>query len=357
MKFSLRTFLITVAALGAFLGIMIKLFLEKPRAFSAVIDLIATVVPFLLAIGTIAWLGFRRKSLRSLPVCAGCKHELRSVDSDSEPRCPACGFDLAQPGAVLFVNHRQRRWALLAWAGVLFLMPPAVALVHLIEDLRVLTTQQLIQNRLPNQIEEPRVWGVLEERMNRGDLSQDEVDDALHELISYMKSHRPKGWNAPLTWQQDFLDGARRAHLISDDVLREWCDAFFGPGPTANPPILVREDSTGFNFGVSYGTPWATSTGVGVKLLWNVKSVQLDQRSVTVRQLLRTDEHWSGQYDGELKAGEHQIAVEIDCAYVPLSSLTGVNATSLASGQWPKGLKRWTATLIVPFTVTPVATD
>jgi len=357
VKFSLRTFLITVAALGAFLGIMIKLFLEKPRVFSAAIDLIATVVPFLLAVGTVAWIGFRRKSRRSLPICAGCRHELRSVDSDSEPRCPACGGDLSQPGAVRFVNQRQRRWALVAWAGVLLLMPPAVALLHLIDNLRVLTTQRLIENRLPEQIEVPWVWDVLEERMNRGDLSKEEVDDAVRELISYMRNTRPKGWDAPLTWQQNFLNGARRANLISDDVLLELCDAFFGPGPTANPPMPVREDSKGVNLVVNYGTPWADSAGVGFKLLWDVKGVQLDQKPMKVRQLARLDEHWSGRCDGDLKAGVHEMAVEVDCALVPLSSLTGVNATSIAAGQWPKGLKRWTTTLIVPVPVSPVAKE
>jgi hypothetical protein len=59
MKFSLKTFLFGMCGIGAFLGIMGKLLLERPETFMAALAIEGTVVPFVLAIGTIIFLGLR----------------------------------------------------------------------------------------------------------------------------------------------------------------------------------------------------------------------------------------------------------------------------------------------------------
>src|SRR5690349_19631119 len=65
MNFSLKTFLIVLCAGGALVGIMGKLLLESPETFLAALWFEATVVPFLLATGTLIVIGLRsgRKKL------------------------------------------------------------------------------------------------------------------------------------------------------------------------------------------------------------------------------------------------------------------------------------------------------
>ena len=78
-QFSLRTFLIATLAIGVGAGLLGRLFFANRDTFMGVVALLSTAGPFLLAIGTIVWIGLRRKP--------------------------------------------DRRWGLIAWGGVLLLMP------------------------------------------------------------------------------------------------------------------------------------------------------------------------------------------------------------------------------------------
>ena len=60
MKYSLKSLLISMCVIGATFGIMTRLLMENPEMFLAVVRVGATVGPFLLAVGTIIWIGFRR---------------------------------------------------------------------------------------------------------------------------------------------------------------------------------------------------------------------------------------------------------------------------------------------------------
>src|SRR6478672_3339586 len=136
MKFSLKTYLLGMCGIGAFGGIMGKLLLESPETFLSVLTLLSTVVPFLLAVGTVIYLGLRS----------------------------------------------ERRPKLVAWGVFLLLMPLTVFLFHIIvlptgQPMRLLTTRRLIERRLPDHVEEPWVWQELERRMAKGGLTADDVTD------------------------------------------------------------------------------------------------------------------------------------------------------------------------------------
>src|SRR6185295_2677828 len=187
MKFGLKTMLVVVAVLGAVFGLMGKLLLENPEAFFSVLRVSSAILPFLLAIGTIAWIGLRRQPFQSRPICAGCKHDLPAADVDRAAACPSCNADLRQLGAMQYLCDRGRRWRLVAWAGALLLTPVimALAIEFLLPSgnpLRVMASRRLIQKRLPSQVDSPWIWRELEYRLQNGTIDKEEVNEAAEEL-------------------------------------------------------------------------------------------------------------------------------------------------------------------------------
>jgi hypothetical protein len=234
---SLRTFLVVVLAAGLTLGILGQLCRRQPEIFMAVVSGLSTVVPFLLAIGTVLWLGYHRSPVWSLPMCAGCRRDLRWLDLRVMTTCPQCGADLTAPKGVAFVRGGYRSGRLIAW-GIFLVFMPAAGLGSLIlfrtvagpssQGLGLLTNQEVIQQRLLPQVDQPWVWQELERRLAAGRLSQQEVEDAIDILIGHMKASKPNGWDQPFSWQNGFLKAASSAGMISDPVLIDLCDAFYG---------------------------------------------------------------------------------------------------------------------------------
>jgi hypothetical protein len=310
MKFSLRTFLVVLCVGGAAVGIMGKLLLEDPQMFLAVLMVGTTVGPFLLATGTIIAIG---------------------------------------------VRSRRRKLAL--WGVVLTLLPVLAILWRLVfvstgNPVQLLTTRRIIVHQLPKEIDLPWVWRELKRRLDNGRLTRDDVNDAIRALTTHMKATRPTGWNQPLSWQRDFLGAAVSGKLVSDDVLLELCDAFFGPQPNVKPlpPILVGQ--TGFQLAIEYGNPWAFNSGIGTDLLWDVKQVTVDGAVMKVPRPNRFAQHWDGFCEGSLAPGDHEVKIEVECAYVDQQSGQTINqAAKIPPSQWPKAKKRWTTTVTVPLKV------
>jgi hypothetical protein len=313
MKISLRNFLITLCLLGAFIGVMGRLLIESPETFLQALTLISTVIPFLLAVGTVIWIGFRRRP----------------------------------------------KWGLFIW-GCLLLLTPIVVTVTLTllwptrNPLLVLSTNRLIHARLPTAVQGPAVWMELERRLGNSQLSRQEVDEAVAALTKYMQSLGPKGWNQPLPWQNKFLSAAYHGNLISDDVLFNLCDAFFGTQPTTLPvmpfgPMLNHNSK--FNLHLHYGNPFAWNPGLGVQLLWAVKDVRIDGKSVPFKQLNSFAQDWIGEVQQPLADGDHEVVAELDCAYVDETTLGGLQPPQAPVATWPKPLKRWTTTVSMPLNV------
>jgi len=323
MKFSLKTMLIAICGVGALLGIMGRLLIERPEEFLWVMNLFSTVVPFVLAGGTIVWIG-----LRSRPV----------------------------PYADAPSNTSRRRWGLAIW-GVALLLTPVVVQIALSviaptrNPLQLLSTQRLIRNRLPKQIDEPWVWNELVNRMNRQGLTQGDVDEALRQLIACMKQSHPAGWDQPLAWQHDFVRSAVQAKLVSNDVFLDLCDTFFGVKPKAQLLAPVREGKSTVHLGIEYGSHWSSQSGLGVELVWDVKAVLLDGKPIAVQQANKVFHNWSASFNGPFKAGEHELTFEIECGYFNQGRLPPANTPAT---QWPPARKRWTTTVAIPLKVEPL---
>ncbi len=265
MQVSLRTYLIAVLAAGLTLGVMGQLVRSRPEIFLAVLYAGSTVLPFLLAIGTVLWVGLHRSPTWSLPACANCGRDLRWLDLNQVTVCPQCQADLAAPKAVAFHRKQYRSGRMIVWGMVLLLMPVvgiggamlvSIAAGPSSQGLGLLSTKELLQKRLAAQVDEPWIWRELEQRLAAGKLTQQEVDDAVNILIAHMKTTAPGGWDQPFHWQGDFLKAASAAGMISDPVLLDLCDAYFGAKAKILPLLRVREDSDALNLEVEYGSAW-----------------------------------------------------------------------------------------------------
>jgi hypothetical protein len=309
MKFSLRTFLVVVCVVGAVAGVMGKLLLEDPESFVTVWMLGMTVGPFVLAILTIAVVGVRVK-----------------------------------------------KRGLVVWSIVLLLLPfTSFAMRALFlssgNPVQLLTTWRLIEHRLPKQIDDFRIWQELNRRLGNNSLSREDVEEAIVTLTDHMKATRPAGWNQPLSWQNDFIKSVVQGKLISKEVWLNLCDAFFGTQPTVKPIAPVPAGQRGVQIRIEYGSPWASSSGIGVELMWDVKRVLLDGVPLKITNPNRFAQLWDAYCDGPLKPGDHELKIDMECAYVDNKLVSFGNAGSLKISQWPKGIKRWTTTVTAPVTV------
>jgi hypothetical protein len=335
--------------------------------------MLSTIGPFLLAIVTIIWIGFRGGGAWSAPICGNCRRDLRRIAPDRLANCPRCGADLAEARAVLFLRGRERRWGLVVWAAVLLLMPfVGMTTVFLVSqfvgsspgNLRAQSTQVLVEQRLPNQVDEPWVWNELESRLNAGSLSQQEVEDAIKQLIAHMKSTHPEGYDRSLSWQDGFLRSATQAGKISDPVLFDLCDALYGTKPVIRPLPRLRENNPRLEIRVEYGNTFDHHNGLAVQLLWAVKRVHLDGVPLDVRQNHKHGDTWSGSHEGSLPVGDHEVTVEVEAAYIDRDKLIGLNTNDLPGDRWPKARKRWTKTVSAPLkvytqeeTIVPLSTN
>jgi hypothetical protein len=292
-----------MCGVGAAAGIMGKLLLERPEAFLAVLMIGSTVVPFALAAGTVIVLGFRSS-----------------------------------------------RRKLVVWGSFLLLIPVAVFFGRALffptgNPLQLLTTRRLIERRLPQQIEEPWVWRELKRRLDNSKLTRDDVSDALEALTLHMKTTSPAGWNQPLPWQNDFLSSVVGAKLVSDEVLLDLCDAFYGTQPTVRTSVPVAAGQSGFQVGVDFGNPWSQNSGLGTELLWDVKQVLLDGLPMKVQRPNRFAQRWDGFCEGQLSQGDHELKIEVECAYVNKNLVLGGDPSQIPVSQWPKAKKQWTSTV------------
>ena len=71
----------------------------------------------------------------------------------------------------------------------------------------------------------------------------------------------------------------------------------------------------------------------------------LDGKPLDVRENHKGGRHWSGHHEGRLDSGDHQLTVEVECAYIDQEALIGLNADDLSKSLWPEARKRWTQTV------------
>ena len=93
-----------------------------------------------------------------------------------------------------------------------------------------------------------------------------------------------------------------------------------------------------------------SNSGLATELLWNVKQVTLDGKPLKMSQSNRVFNQWDGHFDVPLLPGEHELKIDVDCAYVDENSVPKGNAWSIPPSG-PKAKKRWMTTITVPLKV------
>lgn len=318
-RFSLRTMLIALGALGIYVGVMGRLMIRNTQAFYAIWTVSTTIVPFVLAITSLFVISRQHESKTHI-----------------------------------------RRWAallgmtpilgLLAWPVFNFLQTsvgtqPIVASASP-SDYKTIATPLLISKYLPPKVDQPWVWNELEDRITADKLTTENADAALQVLVSYLEK---KTNRAHMPWQREFLQSIQQKKLVSEKQLIPLHDA------VVKKPILdldrIRENSERMNFNINYGQDIAHSSALPFDLLWNIKSVEIDNDPVVVKQRNRHPGEQSGSFEDPLPAGEHEIEFVLDAAYVPKEKMIGLNTSMLEVSNWPKPIKKWQEKIKLAFVV------
>ncbi len=154
--------------------------------------------------------------------------------------CPKCGTSLAGPKAVGFLRYG-RRWSLLVFGVFLILWPVllfygVLVAQHLFarvspprpSNMRQQTTAAILQY-VATSLDESWGWQELEYRLQRGDLSQTDIDQAIDGVIAFMRSSAPQGYDTPIHWADNVLKPAYLAGAIDNNRVASLLDAFTAP--------------------------------------------------------------------------------------------------------------------------------
>lgn len=314
-RVSLRTLMIGVVVIGASLGLLGRLSITTPRLFVFGVSVLSTLVPYLLAIGTIIWVGFRSKRL-----------------------------------------------GLAMWGVWLVLMPvigtTVMYLVALVGDkelgrspwdLTTLNTERIIKERLPNQIDDRRCWEELQRRIHSGSLTAEQADAALNVLIAHLKTEKSDMW--AVSNSHEFVKATIHAGLVPGSFEYEFLDTCYGTKPIITMP-RIRENSNGFEYKIQYRKGRSSVSGAFQKqLVWGVDRVLLDGDPIETSRSYQGTNGRDIPYSGSISAGEHKLEVEIEAAYIDRRKLIGLDVSSLPKKNWPVAAKRWKKKISKTFTV------
>ena len=322
LRFSLRTMLITLVGFGVFAGVTGRLFLRHPQIFYVVWGTSTTVVPYVLALATLGYLCTKVENRSALVLWTIFLALVPIIGLVSIP---------------LF-TYLQRQSAVAAAAARI---SP--------NQLRNLSTPQLIGKQLPNQIEEPWVWQELERRTGAGQISGDQADEITMIFAEHMKKTKPNGWDQPLHWQRQFLEAANKRNLISNASQIVFHDAFYGA--LTGRVNRIRESARRLNFRMQNGSQWASHSSLAFEYLWAIKLVAIDDQVVEYKISSSNASDKSGYYEGPIPPGDHELKVVVDCAYVARKKMVGLDRYRLKQENWPKPVKAWQETMVIPFVV------
>gem|GEM_PF-5516843 len=301
--------LIALTVAGVAIGLLAQLYFANPSACLGLVMALSTVLPFLLATGTLIRLGWRSKQ-RSVAV----------------------------------------------WGTVLLLTPIAgSALVFLLQSfarpgsggLGVMSNKQIMQRELPKDMDGYQVWEELEYRAKNNNLSAGEVDQVVGSLAAYGKKKHPRGWSQPLHRQEEFMRLVRKKDLISKDILVDMCDAYFG-SPRIRPYNAAT--ASGQDVHIEYGTPWNEDHhhGLGVAHVWSVKELLVDGKPLELKRQYHRSDNWNGDPKEPISKDAKELTAKVDVAYLYAEKLIGLDTRNLPIERWPKAIKRWTKTIKIP---------
>ena len=135
-------------------------------------------------------------------------------------------------------------------------------------------------------------------------------------------------------------------------MIIDLCDAFYGTMPRIERLTRLREGRSDLRLSVSFGNSWDNHSGLPARLVWSIKQISIDGESVNVHNAQHQGRNWNGYYAANFEAGDHELAIEVDCAYVDGDKMTNLRSGAIDAYRWPKQTrKKWKQTVSTQFKV------
>lgn len=314
MQIGLKQMLIGFVVVGVGVGLWGRLFRTQPELAIMVLIAVSTLVPYLTAVIMLFRLSHRAKSPGKVQLAAS--------------------LILAAPivGLVLATSLANMTYSSSGPGG-----------------LTQKSTAEIIEKELPAKVEEPWVWDELEGRFLSGNLSDQEVNDALGCLLTHMQTTKPNGYDQPFHWQADFIrlvgekGGANREMLFK---IYAACLA-----KESVEMSRLREGVKQVDLEVDYGSVWVDNTDFGFNGLIAVSEVRLDGKPVEFTTSYRRDSSQQISFDGPIDVGEHKLEIDVQHRLVESGRVVGVDVYQIPVEKWPEAIHEWTALIERDFTV------
>lgn len=306
---SLKMTLIALGILGAVLGLMGRLYRFEP-------ELCLQIIQWSLLLGYVV-------AMFALVVQ---QRRHRTSEKAVNP-----WLSLSMSGLVLV-------WLLVSWSGLTK------------SDLSRLPTWYLVQRKLftfrddGQLVDDSNVWRELERRVMNSQLAKSDAELIFSELEESIlqQADSPK-------WQHFSTASTLRTiadrELVSDEQLVGLAEAYYGKPPDTS--LRLRTAENPLRLGIRYGH-------IGVdrqhptKLIWYATKVQVDGEDVAFSNGVGS---LAATINRHLELGEHEVVVELDCAFVMHDALRTFGG-SCPHSEWPENLlKRWTEKVVIPVTV------
>ena len=305
-RFSLKTMLGLMLIFGVGIGMLGHAFNHYPEVFRVVVIALSSFIPFILATLTVIALGNRLKDRRVV---------LWGVILTLMPFFGMGVLGISQP--------------FLATSGP--------------SGLKALSTSSILKDRLPKDIDSPWVWRELASRVGTGDITSQQADAAIEQLIGFINTNYPSGCNSTMSWQKNFLLPAYQAQLISKPKSIELCDAYFGNAFQLGFSSKYRSTSKIIRCKIrGHEIHWADGAGIPYLPVWSIESLSIDNEQIAFNLDDRYSRHGrhlshqSYQSNNTLEPGDYKLSAKIQVAYVDPSLLVGLNSGFLDKSSWPK---------------------
>lgn len=206
---------------------------------------------------------------------------------------------------------------------------------------------------LPGAIDSPWEWQELSRRRTKGQLTSQEVDQAITALISGLKTKRANGMRpTPLSWAGPFVNDAMAAGDVSAKRTAELMEAFYGEEPSYEFRRKVREGEP-IRVTVSGLAPWNLGRHRLLFSMGSVRSGETDLKIESPTDGARGATDRSGTHPfharwvmpQSLPPGRHDLEFVCDMGVVTEDAvLRGVDGRPGPPEKWPDPVARWQMT-------------
>lgn len=321
---SLKELLAIAVFFGPGIGILGNIYNGYPQYFQPALVIFFAAIPFLLASATLIRLGFQR-------------------------------------------GHRK----LLLWGMLILCMPLLGGITYWLVPISKngidhLSTRMIIEKQIPKKWNNRSIWRELNRRIDKGEISEKQANDALESLVSKLNSLTPSRSIHFLEDAQKFIEKSELAGILPQASIATLCDAGFGEMGEVHVLEKRRrkEDDLACVFRINQGHHiYQDNYPIPI---WFLEQVFIDGSLVDFLLGSKNENHgghhvnqtqivyFPNTFDiplDNINSGKHRLTVKARFAYAYPNNLRGLNAGHLAKEKWPETIKEWERTVETNFLV------